>query len=524
MPDEIEITYRDGELCKGIPASKADRDRLRRLACEYIDRHSLVPPVPLDALKNHASEILKIEDFDAACLPFAVVVLNNELWRPQVETIPFDKRLLLLPQCLRHSEKCPADVDQLGLLCKHCGRCVIDHFTAKAETLGYAVLVAEGSPVVMAMIESGQVQCTIGVSCLEVLERVFPYMEAGAVPGIAVPLLKAGCKDTIFDADWLEDILPVFTDDSAGPVNLPQLKQTIQDWFEPAAVSELFGQDDGHVGRLVCEWMAEGGKRYRPVLTAGIYAVLTGTAIDNIPDGVRRAAVAVECFHKASLIHDDIEDNDAVRYDKATLHETHGVPIALNAGDYLIGQGYRLLAELECDPAVKVELLRVAAKGHRQLCIGQGAELKGIRDKHSFTIEDVIDIFSKKTAPAFAVALKIGAILAKADPHLLDILDLYSHNIGVAYQIRDDIHDWKAGGDITELSIIHAISQAKQIADENVVQEAQGILADYRKRAIDGLKEISNSDCKAFLRKIITKIFDGAEGMGCCDEHPDRID
>ena len=55
----------------------------------------------------------------------------------------------------------------------------------------------------------------------------------------------------------------------------------------------------------------------------------------------------MECFHKASLIHDDIEDDDAQRYGEPTLHVEHGVPVALNVGDLLIGEGYRLLAECE---------------------------------------------------------------------------------------------------------------------------------------------------------------------------------
>ena len=63
-----------------------------------------------------------------------------------------------------------------------------------------------------------------------------------------------------------------------------------------------------------------------------------------MPDDLRKVAVAVECFHKASLIHDDIEDNDAQRYGETTLHEEHGVAVALNVGDLLIGEGYRLLA------------------------------------------------------------------------------------------------------------------------------------------------------------------------------------
>ena len=62
-----------------------------------------------------------------------------------------------------------------------------------------------------------------------------------------------------------------------------------------------------------------------------------------MPQDLQKVAVAIECFHKASLIHDDIEDNDAARYGEKTLHEEFGAAVALNVGDLLIGEGYRLI-------------------------------------------------------------------------------------------------------------------------------------------------------------------------------------
>src|SRR5260370_34967982 len=63
----------------------------------------------------------------------------------------------------------------------------------------------------------------------------------------------------------------------------------------------------------------------------------------ELPDSVRRVALAIEAFHKASLVHDDIEDDDAYRYGQETLHRRYGVGAAINIGDYLIGLGYRLV-------------------------------------------------------------------------------------------------------------------------------------------------------------------------------------
>ena len=93
-----------------------------------------------------------------------MVLLNNEIWRQPVAGIPYNKRLLLLPKCLRDQDNCPADFDEIGLICRHCGRCILSELQTQAEQLGYAVLIAEGSPVVMSLIETGKIEAVIGVS------------------------------------------------------------------------------------------------------------------------------------------------------------------------------------------------------------------------------------------------------------------------------------------------------------------------------------------------------------------------
>ncbi len=503
-------------MCEGVPAEKADRERIRRACGERIVQQKLVPPLPLEKLKQQAGEILAQLGLDGHYLPFGVVTFSNELWRETVARIPYEKRLLLLPQCLRDSQRCTASIDALGLLCKSCGRCVIDPFVRRAQELGYATLVAEGSPVVTALIESGQVQATVGVSCLEVLERVFPYMEAGAVPGIAVPLLIDGCKDTRFDEDWLAEALEAYQAEAAGLMNLTELRQTVQGWFEGDLLKTLADAEASSVSALAFGALCGEGKRYRPTLTAGVYATLTQTPPGSISDCVRQAAVAVECFHKASLIHDDIEDEDETRYDHPTLHREHGVAIALNAGDYLVGMGYRLLSELTCCPEKSLDILRVASQCHQVLCMGQGEELDLVRREETPSVEKVLEIFAQKTAPAFEAALKIGAILAGASDELLGALRDFSRAVGIAYQVRDDLRDGRAGKD-EPLSILTAMKAHRPA--ENAITQAEKLLEDYRRQAVESLEGIGNADCKAFLRKVVTRLFDQTEPMECCDEY-----
>ena len=88
------------------------------------------------------------------------------------------------------------------VFCKQCGLCSIQDLQNEAERLGYyAVLVAEGSAIVMSLIQTGKIEAIVGVSCLSVLERAFPYMEAAAAPGVAIPLLQDDCIDTTVDLD-----------------------------------------------------------------------------------------------------------------------------------------------------------------------------------------------------------------------------------------------------------------------------------------------------------------------------------
>ena len=300
----------------------------------------------------------------------------------------------------------PCSFDDFGLLCKNCGLCSIQELQQEAERLGYAVLVAEGSAIVMAIIQTGKIDAIVGVSCLSVLEKAFPYMESAAIPGIAIPLLQDDCKDTTIDIDWVWDVIHLTSDDKTYRLDLDGLRREVEQWFEPGVLDGLMGVADSRTAEIARQWLAKSGKRWRPFLAACTYkAAADGDDADGpIPHGLKKLAIAVECFHKASLIHDDIEDGDAQRYGEKTLHEEQGLPVALNVGDFLIGEGYRLIAECGAEPGEVGQMIRIAAAGHRTLCLGQGAELLWTRDPEPLSTLEVLDVFRKKTAPAFEVA------------------------------------------------------------------------------------------------------------------------
>ena len=203
------------------------------------------------------------------------ILINNEVWREQLATVPFDRRLLLLPKCLRVEDKCPAPFDEFGLLCKQCGLCTIQDLQEEAERLGYAVLVAEGSALVMALIQSGKIDAIVGVSCLSVLERAFPYMEAAAIPGVAIPLLQDDCKDTAVDIDWVWNVVHLTSDDRTRRLDLDALRAEVETWFTPEALDGLLGPPAGEADAR------------RPRVAGG-----RGQALASVPHGLRLEGAA----------------------------------------------------------------------------------------------------------------------------------------------------------------------------------------------------------------------------------------
>ena len=425
-----------------VPADKRARDEMRRLAHAYCAGQTIVPPLALDEIEAYADHLLQQAHLDLAYRGFMTVLVGNEVWRDTVAATPFERRILLLPKCVRSSTTCQAESDALGLLCEACGHCPIGGIQQEAEALGYVVLVAEGTTAVAALLAKGEADAIVGVSCLPALEKSFRPLTAHAIPGLAVPLLRDGCVDTEVDLDWLHEIMRLRDDvQPCASLDLRAWQRQVAVWFEPASLQALLLRSGTDTEHIAIDWLSKGGKRWRPLLSLCVHQALRPSAALAIPEPLSRLAVAVECFHKASLVHDDIEDEDASRYGEPTLHCQHGVAVALNVGDLLIGEGYRLIAESGAAAEQVQQMTAVAAEGHRMLCLGQGEELLLRRTPERLSSAAVLEIFRRKTAPAFEVALQLGAICAQADAETRAVLSAFSEALGVAYQIRDDLQD-----------------------------------------------------------------------------------
>ena len=493
-----------------IPQTLEERRRIQKCVQSLMSELNVVPPVPLAEIRTHAEQVIQRMECDPAYRDYIAVLISNEIWRDAFAAVPFERRLLLLPKCLRPETKCRATFDEFGLLCKHCGQCSIHELQDEAERLGYSVLVAEGSAVVMALIQAKKVEAIVGVSCLNVLERAFPNMEAAAIPGMAIPLLQDDCKETTVDLDWITEAIHLTTHDRTQRLDLESLRAQVDSWFSPESLHAIMGSPEGRTEELAREWMSRAGKRWRPFLCAAAHEALRTAGDGSFSDDLKRIAVAVECFHKASLIHDDIEDGDTERYGNKTLHHEQGVAVALNVGDLLIGEGYRLIATSNFSPPQKSAMLQCAAEGQRQLCRGQGDELCWMQSAEPLTQPRVLDIFRRKTAPAFEVALQLGALSVSCEKQaaVASCLTLYSELLGIAYQIRDDLED----------SIGDSLARRPSLLPILSVVQTTLQMEFFKAEAIGSLVGIDNPNLKGLLRRVIGKIFNETEFNAWCQE------
>ncbi|MDP2890344.1 MAG: polyprenyl synthetase family protein [Bacteroidota bacterium] len=514
-----------------VPEQAITRNRLRKAARELVAESGILPPASFSLIGQMADEVIALTDSHTSFREFAMVVCGNEIWRPIVAATPFNRRLLLIPQCLKNESNCKAEIDQLGLICAGCQSCQIDSILQKAEELGYATLVAEGTTVAIDLVQEGTVDAVIGVSCMSVLQKSFEPVSRAAVPVIGIPLLFEGCAETDVDNRWLDDELTNFKENTdLKPLSVSALKERVKQFFSEEILSKTFGSTNDQTCQLAIQSMLTGGQRIRPLLTALAYSAYSGIVSDQL---MASLSVVVECFHKASLIHDDIEDDDDFRYDTETIHKQNGIPVAINTGDFLLGKGYELLGKLPLDSSAMAACYQLVASGHVALSLGQGADLLASAHKTILSLGQQLEIFERKTGSAIRVALLLGAVAAHAPESDLAILKTFSGYFGMAYQIKDDLDEFREANEHTHpadyplllsmlsndmdesssanLQLFYAENNRLQISElirENETdRKAVQLLQEYTNKAYRELDKLENLKMKLSLYTVLGKIF-----------------
>jgi len=177
-----------------------------------------------------------------------------------------------------------------------------------------------------------------------------------------------------------------------------------------------------------------GGKRVRPVLTL-MAAELFGMRdmADIIP-----AAKAVEFFHNFSLIHDDLMDKAPLRRGKTTVHEKWDANIAILSGDGLLVKAYEEISK--CNPVYLPATLKILSKVAMEVCEGQQLDMD-YESRSSLSMAEYLEMIRLKTSVLLGGALQLGAILSGADGQQQQLIYDFGENVGLAFQLQDDILD-----------------------------------------------------------------------------------
>lgn len=218
--------------------------------------------------------------------------------------------------------------------------------------------------------------------------------------------------------------------------------------------------------REMCQYQLDtGGKRFRALLP-----LVVAEALGHPRELVRPLGAACEMLHNASLVKDDIEDGDDVRRGQDTVWRRYGVPRAINASDAMIFYALRLVEEIEA-PLPTREALRHQLVGHILRVIhGQELELD-LRRRARSSLADYFEVVEHKTAGLFALPLVGAAVLCAAPAALVEGLEAMARELGVLFQIQDDVLDlWgdkgrrERGCDIAEgkrsVLVVHALQHA----------------------------------------------------------------
>lgn len=223
-----------------------------------------------------------------------------------------------------------------------------------------------------------------------------------------------------------------------------------------------------------------GGKRFRPLLCLGAAEAVRGQGRHALP-----AACALELIHTYSLVHDDLPamDNADHRRGQPTSHRKFGEGNAILVGDALLTLAFQLLADERIPNALSIMRTVSLACGTEGLIGGQILDLQTISQSKSATEQAMKDIARWKTGALITASVVSGALAGNAKPDQVKRLQKYGQDIGLAFQLIDDVHDREG------LSVILGLDEAARQA-QNLIARALGGLAPFGPSA-NGLRQIA---------------------------------
>ncbi len=211
-----------------------------------------------------------------------------------------------------------------------------------------------------------------------------------------------------------------------------------------------------------------GGKRIRPIMI-----MISCEAAGGNPEDALNAGVAIEMLHNFTLVHDDIMDNADTRRGSPTVHKKWNDNVAILTGDHLIGMAYSYLLKTRSDRLD--EIVKTFTDGIIEVCEGQSFD-KEFEDRKDVTLDEYMMMISKKTAKMLETSAVVGALIGNGSKELVENIRNYASNIGLAFQIQDDLLDItadetefgkKIGGDLVEGKKTYLLIKAMEVVSDD---------------------------------------------------------
>ena len=234
------------------------------------------------------------------------------------------------------------------------------------------------------------------------------------------------------------------------------------------------------------KYALDGGKRIRPTIL-----LMASECVGEIDDNTLAAACAIEFLHTESVIHDDIIDNETLRRQKDPFHIKYGYNTSVLTGDFVLGLILNIASRIN-NPRVTKNLANTA------MMMSEGEVIESrLETSEDVTFDDYLKVIEYKTAIAFETASRLGAIISGGTEEEIESLADYGKNIGIAYQIRDDLHDWKNEDKLFNL-LIKKSSDPRDIFDK-----MEELLKKYSDNAVFSIRKIKDSQAKDNLENLV---------------------
>jgi len=306
--------------------------------------------------------------------------------------------------------------------------------------------------------------------------------------------------------------------------SLSQLQQLFQKYLDENqfldSPSELY-QPANYILSL-------GGKRIRPIMLLMAYNLFRDDIEKALP-----AAFAIEIFHNFSLVHDDIMDEAPLRRGKPTVHVKYNTNTGILSGDVMLIYAYKYLMKIENQSRIS-DLVRLFNEVAVEVCEGQQYDMN-FEAQNEVSISAYLKMIELKTAVLLAGAMKMGAMIANAPEDDAQLVYDFAKNVGIAFQLQDDILDTfgdpqkfgkRVGGDIIQNKKTYLVLRAFELADQSTKTQLENLFANQPENEsskIDDVKSIFNqldirNEAEQVKEAFLQKAFAALNAVGVAED------